>query len=79
VKPIRGRGSQGVSLAKDITQLHATIKYFFEERQYGNALYIEEFLSGEELTITIMRRSLSNWQCRNYKEYILEFATSQEI
>lgn len=54
VKPIRGRGSQGVSLAKDTTQLHATIKYFFEERRYGNALYIEEFLSGEELTITIM-------------------------
>ncbi|RIB29472.1 hypothetical protein C2G38_2238867 [Gigaspora rosea] len=63
VKPIRGRGSQGVKKVDNIEQMkeHAekllstrTVidgQYFFE---YGNTLILEEYLEGEEITATIM-------------------------
>jgi len=54
VKPIRGRGSQGVSCVGNIEELQATIIAMFNDGNYGDALYVEEFLSGEELTITVM-------------------------
>lgn len=53
-KPIRGRGSQGVSVVnnqKDLTQI---LNEMFHSKSYGEALYVEEFLSGQEITITIM-------------------------
>lgn len=54
VKPIRGRGSQGVSLVKDAEQLENILYNMFDANNYGNSLYVEEFLPGNELTITIM-------------------------
>lgn len=53
-KPVRGRGSQGVSIVKDEPSLSLVIKNMFDSHQYGNALYLEEFLQGEEITITVM-------------------------
>lgn len=53
-KPIRGRGSQGVSVAKNNKELTAILNEMFNSRSYGEALYVEEFLSGQEITITIM-------------------------
>lgn len=54
VKPIRGRGSQGVKLVNADSDLRRTIGEMFDSNVYGNAVYIEEFLSGEEITISIM-------------------------
>lgn len=54
VKPIRGRGSQGVAVVNDSEDLEKYFKAFFSSNKYGSSLYIESFLSGEELTITVM-------------------------
>ncbi|PIQ21330.1 MAG: carboxylate--amine ligase [Cytophagales bacterium CG18_big_fil_WC_8_21_14_2_50_42_9] len=53
-KPIRGRGSQGVYVVKDEKGLHIILNELFASQNYGEALYVEEFLSGQEITITIM-------------------------
>ncbi|MDJ1497254.1 ATP-grasp domain-containing protein [Cytophagaceae bacterium DM2B3-1] len=53
-KPIRGRGSQGVSVLHNWHTLTETLNLLFEEGQYGTALYLEEFLPGQEVTITVM-------------------------
>lgn len=53
-KPIRGRGSQGVFFVEDEAMLSTLLKEMFTERKYGDILYVEEFLAGEELTITVM-------------------------
>ncbi|WP_292010748.1 ATP-grasp domain-containing protein [Chryseobacterium sp.] len=53
-KPIRGRGSQGVSLVHSKEELTSILKKMFTSNDFGEALYVEEFLSGEEVTITVM-------------------------
>ncbi len=53
-KPIRGRGSQGVSLVQDAAALSAILAELFATQTYGDALYVEAFLPGQELTITVM-------------------------
>ena len=53
-KPIRGRGSQGVSVVNDREELILILNEMFQSRSYGEAIYVEEFLSGQEITITIM-------------------------
>ncbi len=54
VKPIRGRGSQGVSLAKNRKELDKKLNELFSNKKYGNKVYVEQFLSGQEVTITVM-------------------------
>ncbi|WP_413560490.1 ATP-grasp domain-containing protein [Bdellovibrio sp. HCB209] len=54
VKPIRGRGSQGVEIAKDKVQLKALIERWSASSEFGDAFMAEEFLPGEEITITVM-------------------------
>ncbi|MBK0369320.1 ATP-grasp domain-containing protein [Flavobacterium agrisoli] len=53
-KPIRGRGSQGVCVVKNKEELALILNNMFNSHSYGEALYVEEFLSGQEVTITIM-------------------------
>ena len=53
-KPIRGRGSQGVYLVKNKEDLSLIVNKMFDAKEFGTALYVEEFLSGEEVTITVM-------------------------
>lgn len=53
-KPIRGRGSQGVSFVRTAEELGILLGEMFDSHDYGNALYVEEFLPGEEVTITVM-------------------------
>lgn len=53
-KPVRGRGSQGVSFVSTQEELTEILKDMFASSDYGNVLYVEEFLSGEEITITVM-------------------------
>ncbi|WP_299124792.1 ATP-grasp domain-containing protein [uncultured Winogradskyella sp.] len=54
VKPIRGRGSQGVSLVKNQKELDTKLNEIFSDKIYGNMIYVEQFLSGQEITITVM-------------------------
>ncbi|SHJ98407.1 ATP-grasp domain-containing protein [Pseudozobellia thermophila] len=54
VKPIRGRGSQGVALVRDKNELDAKLADLFSSGQYGSSVYIEQFLSGQEITLTVM-------------------------
>lgn len=54
VKPVRGRGSQGVSLVKDRAALVAALTSLFESGAFGSLAIVEEYLPGEELTVTVM-------------------------
>lgn len=54
VKPIRGRGSQGVSLVSDWDSLNQAIDSLFESALFGNRVMVEQCLGGEELTITVL-------------------------
>ncbi|MEM6700817.1 MAG: ATP-grasp domain-containing protein [Bacteroidota bacterium] len=54
VKPVRGRGSQGVSIVKDGEELLSKVKLLLDSGNYGRSVYVEQFLSGKEITITVM-------------------------
>ena len=54
VKPIRGRGSQGVSRVYNKIELDNKLKKLFAERKYGTSVYVEQYLRGQEITITVM-------------------------
>ncbi len=63
LKPVRGRGSQDVSVAENFDELlngcHELLgtrpqQGAAAEHPYGDSLMVEEFLAGEELTITVM-------------------------
>ncbi len=54
VKPRRGRGSQGVSLVKNQKELDDKLNEIFSNNAYGNTVYVEQFLSGQEITVTVM-------------------------
>jgi D-alanine-D-alanine ligase len=54
LKPLRGRGSQGVRLIRDDMDLQTTLRNVFEDGLFGNTLYAEPYLPGTELTITVM-------------------------
>ncbi|PYH49578.1 glutathione synthetase ATP-binding domain-like protein [Aspergillus saccharolyticus JOP 1030-1] len=50
-KPVRGRGSHGVKLCHDSAELEAHVEILVQE---SSVMVIEEFLTGEEVTITVM-------------------------
>lgn len=54
VKPVRGRGSAGVTLVEDTGELAATLEGLFSSLLYGDALLVEDYLPGQEVTLTIM-------------------------
>ncbi|MCD0489556.1 ATP-grasp domain-containing protein [Pedobacter sp. MC2016-14] len=54
VKPIRGRGSQGVSMANNQPALDKILQEMFDADLYGTAVYIEPYLKGQEVTLTVM-------------------------
>lgn len=54
IKPIRGRGSQGVVLVHDLFELENEVSKLFRSKLYGNKIYVETFLSGTEITLTVM-------------------------
>lgn len=53
-KPIRGRGSAGVVLVESEYQLNNTLADMLASLAYGDAIMIEEYLPGQELTLTVM-------------------------
>ncbi|MFC3440717.1 biotin carboxylase [Sphingobium rhizovicinum] len=54
VKPVRGRGSQGVSRVCDLAALVLAATGLIADAKFGNTLIIEEYLGGEEVTVTVM-------------------------
>ena len=70
VKPIRGRGSQGVSLVKNRKELDTKLNEIFSNKKYGNMVYVEQFLNGQEITVTVMPSGnyLIGNQERTYKK-----------
>jgi D-alanine-D-alanine ligase len=54
VKPVRGRGSQGVTLVRDEGALRTTATNLIERATFGDLLMVEEFLDGEEMTVSVL-------------------------
>eukprot|EP00111_Clytia_hemisphaerica_P018173 TCONS_00053747-protein len=54
IKPVRGRGSQGVVVAQNRGELSGNLERLFLSKKYGNSLYIENYLTGQEITVTVM-------------------------
>ena len=54
LKPIRGRGSQGVKFIKSEKELESGLKKLFESKLFGTSVYVESYLSGDEITVSIM-------------------------
>ncbi len=54
VKPIRGRGSQGVVMVTNHQELIKALRNLFDSNTYGSSAYVEEYLPGEEITISVL-------------------------
>lgn len=54
VKPVRGRGSQGVTRVEDAATLAAAATRLLASAEFGDQLILEEYLAGEEVTVTVM-------------------------
>lgn len=63
VKPVRGRGSQGVRVATSLRELQEALPETFNPSghpadgtgpKYGSRMIVEQFLPGRELTVTVM-------------------------
>ena len=54
VKPVRGRGSQGVTLVENLGALRDAATALIEAATFGDILMVEEFLGGDEMTVTIL-------------------------
>lgn len=54
VKPVRGRGSQGVTLVADGEALRTAATDLIARGSFGDTLMVEEYLEGEEVTVTIL-------------------------
>ena len=53
-KPIRGRGSEGVVLVKEEGELTKVLEDMFAADKFGTTVYVEQYLPGQEITITVM-------------------------
>lgn len=54
IKPIRGRGSAGVAVVDDLSELRATATAMVAVGQFGTMLMLEPYLPGAEVTVTVM-------------------------
>lgn len=54
VKPVRGRGSQGVAVAGDLAELRSRSEALIASGEFGDRVILERFLPGDEITITVM-------------------------
>ena len=78
IKPVRGRGSQGVTLANDAPALRTAATQLLEAATFGDMLMVEEYLDGEEMTVTVMppasprpdgTRSAEHWALRPVRRF----------
>lgn len=56
-KPVRGRGSHGVKVCNNMQDLQSHITSLFKE---SSAIILEDYLAGEEATVTVMPPSESH-------------------
>lgn len=54
VKPVRGRGSQGVTLVDDHAAFQRASAELIDSGRFGDELIVEQFLNGTEMTVTVM-------------------------
>ncbi|MBC9794465.1 ATP-grasp domain-containing protein [Sinomicrobium weinanense] len=54
LKPLRGRGSEGVTVVHNNKELTGRLADIFDSGKFGNTVYAEEYLPGQEVTITVM-------------------------
>lgn len=54
LKPVRGRGSAGVELVPSATQLAERLPQLVASGEFGDAVLVEQYLAGQEITITVM-------------------------
>ncbi|WP_313633477.1 hypothetical protein [Massilia timonae] len=54
VKPVRGRGSQGVTRVDDHAACMVTAAGLVASGRFGDELIVEQFLAGAEMTVTVM-------------------------
>lgn len=54
IKPVRGRGSQGVVVVYTKEELNKRLKEIISAGIYGTKVIVEEFLPGKEITLSIM-------------------------
>lgn len=54
VKPVRGRGSQGVTRVRDLAELVEAATALIAAATFGDVLMVEAYLPGEEMTITVL-------------------------
>lgn len=59
IKPVRGRGSQGVSKCDTPEQMRFDLSKAIESRKYGNKMIAEEFLCGNEITVAVFPNAVS--------------------
>ena len=68
IKPVRGRGSQGVLVTQNEVALKKGIVNLIATKKYGNKVIVEEFLPGKEITISIMPPGDYIFDKRNVKK-----------
>lgn len=54
LKPIRGRGSQGVIVVEEHEKLLKELRNHLASKIYGDSVYLEPFLPGQEITLSVM-------------------------
>lgn len=54
IKPILGRGSQGVVLVRSIGKFHTELMKALDSKRYGDKMMVEEYLPGKEVTISVL-------------------------
>jgi D-alanine-D-alanine ligase len=62
VKPVRGRGSQGVTLVESFAAFQLASHELLSSARFGDGLIVEQYLAGEELTVTVMPRGADHKQ-----------------
>ncbi|NIG53682.1 ATP-grasp domain-containing protein [Chitinophaga sp. Cy-1792] len=67
-KPIRGRGSEGVALIRNKQEYQSVLTAMFQTDRYGTTIYLEKYLPGEEVTITVMPPGTYTLQGRTVKK-----------
>ncbi|MRI01678.1 ATP-grasp domain-containing protein [Kriegella sp. EG-1] len=70
LKPLRGRGSQGVTKITNRNEFIENLDQLFSEGTYGNAAYVEHYLNGQEITITVMPKG--NYSINNSQKFFSE-------
>ncbi len=54
LKPVRGRGSQGVHVVDSYEEYQAHLQLLLASQEFGSEFILEEILPGDEVTVTVM-------------------------